>query len=474
MKKKIFSVLIMCFIAVSLVLTGCKPRGLGDNPATEAQTISNGGMSVVKGDYLYFVNGYVDETTIDTTTEFKKYKEGKVTRGAIYRTKLEDSEICKDKDGFLESDKTDLVVSRVVGFSNGGFYIIDDTIYYATPYMMLDKDGTALTDRVEFRSININGDTKTDKQVYVTETHMDDLDWTMYKVDGKVYLLVYCNSHIYSVDTTNGDIVADIKSPSTYAFYHEDNYSTGKDRSADRYRYVYYTRSVATEDGVSANFSGNVVCAFDVTNGKTTAKLNNVNNDTIDIVCAEDFYIYYTKTDSTSLKKLYRHDTREAWKNDNLSDMTGGIAYTSYTPCPFGDYVIASNDNGTYVVSGESATLVTTDSITILNIYGGYAYYLNSEVLHRFQISNPSNDEIVVSDDKTIKTTSSALLDFDGQRLYVFAVYNTDYYYMDYIDETSLKERFVGVFADGETPEAPEQTEGYGEDPDIEYIPHID
>ena len=469
MKKKILSVIVMFFLAFSLVLTGCKDRGLKNNPATDALTISNGGTTVVKGDYLYFVNGYVDETSLTKDDN----KQGKVTRGAIYRTKLDNSEIVKDNDGFLVSDRTDLVVSRVVGFSNGGFFIIDDTIYYATPYMMLDKDGTLLSDRVEIRSININGDTKTDKQVYVTDTHMDNLDWTMYKVDGQVYLVLYCNSVIYSVKASNGEVVAKIEKSSTYAFYHEDNYSTSKDRSGNKYRYVYYTRAVVESDRVSANFSGNVICAFDVTNGNVTEALNIVNNDTIAITKVVDNYLYYTRTTAGSQIYLYRQDTRQAW-NNNAEDMTNGVAYATYYPCAFGDYVIATNDNGTWLVShGNAPVKISTDSISVFNVYGGYAYYLSSEVLYRFKVTNPTEQETVAAEGKTLKATSANLIDFDNQRLYVFAEYDGNYY-LDYVDDTRDTQRFVGVFADGETPEAPEQTEGYGEDPDIEYIPHID
>ena len=49
MKKKLLSLVIMCFMAVSILFAGCTPKGLTDNPATDANVISNGGMAVVKG-----------------------------------------------------------------------------------------------------------------------------------------------------------------------------------------------------------------------------------------------------------------------------------------------------------------------------------------------------------------------------------------------------------------------------------------
>ena len=118
MKKKLLSLIIMCIMAVSVLFAGCTPKGLRDNPATDANVVSNGGMTVVKGDYLYFVNGFEDETKL--TKYDNKY--GKVTHAGIYRTKLVNGQIQKDKDGFLSS--VDQVVSKVVGFGNGGFYKI--------------------------------------------------------------------------------------------------------------------------------------------------------------------------------------------------------------------------------------------------------------------------------------------------------------------------------------------------------------
>ena len=89
MKKKLLSLVIMCFMAVSILFAGCTPKGLTDNPATDANVISNGGMTVVKGDYLYYVNGYIDETSLTTDDN----KSGKVEHAGIYRTKLVDGKI---------------------------------------------------------------------------------------------------------------------------------------------------------------------------------------------------------------------------------------------------------------------------------------------------------------------------------------------------------------------------------------------
>lgn len=477
MKKKFLSVLIMCFLAVTIVLTGCgKDLGLKDNPSKNEISYSNGGMTVTKGDYLYFVNGYVDESSIDKSAINNKiYAQGNVTRGGIYRTKLDNAKVLKDKDGFLSN--ADLVVSRVVGFDNGGFYILGDTIYYATPYLMFESGGTPLSDRVEFRSININGNTKTDKQIYVTDTHEDNLDWTMYSLDGKDYLVLYVNGTIYSINASTGEEVAKVENSTSYAFYHEEEYSIESTRTSNKYKYVYYTRSADSSENVNGAYSGNTLCALDITNGEC-GKLTNfkVTNDTIEVVDMIDNYVYYTRKDSATTK-LYWHNVDSVTKNwSDDTDLTNGIAYSTYVPTGIGHKIIVTNDNGTWVVSPDAKpVLVSSSSLDILKIHGGYAYYLNSEVLYRFRISNPSIQEIAVDEDTTNMVSAVSHIDFDGQRLYVYTSYD-DNYYLNYVEDTEngLVQRFIGVFDDDEKPEEPEQDEDYGEDPDIEYIPWID
>jgi hypothetical protein len=140
----------MFFITAIMIFTGCSNKGLEDNPSKTAQVVSNGGMTVVKGDYLYYVNGFVDRANLDVK---KDNKFGDVEKGAIYRTKLNDnSEIAKDSEGFLE--KTECVVPKVVGFDNGGFYIIDDYIYYADWY---DDPCYEISDD-KFDVLSLNGD----------------------------------------------------------------------------------------------------------------------------------------------------------------------------------------------------------------------------------------------------------------------------------------------------------------------------
>jgi len=486
MKKKILSFLLVMFLGLSVFLTGCKENVLTDNPATNALTISNGGMTVVKGDYLYYCNGYV---ATDDTKEFKDNDNnfGEVRQGAIYRTKLANGEIVKNKDGFLEN--TELVVPKVVGFDNGGFYIMDDYIYYATPNMNYNEVGILQTSRVEFYKININGSKKSNTKVYTTEVAEDVLDWTLYKVDGVVYLLTYVDGKVISVNTSNNSVVASVETDN-YAFNYELNYATDRNRGAELQNYVYFTRSVTEEDHVDANAKGNFICKLNVATGEVT-KLNIVDNFTYSINSVVGDSLYYTKTNSKYSGEaiLYRKAVSGNWAGVGEIEMSGGIGYTNYYPCVYGDnMVIATTDKATYIIEAGARTQIADSAYNILKVYGSYAYYTDgsdTKTLGRFDLSNRDkvvNNKIETENASTSSNThlleNAHFIDFDNQRVYVYSQYTakneSTNYYLNYISETTRKERFVGLFEDEHIPAVPEQKEGYGTDADVEYVPHID
>lgn len=475
MKKKLLSFIIMCVMAVSILFVGCTPKGLGDNPPTDANVTSNGGMTVVKGDYLYYVNGYVDESTLTKDDN----KSGKVTHSAIYRTKLVDGEIQKDKEGFVTN--TECVVSRVVGFGNGGFYIIDDYIYYGTPYMNLDRDGVLQSSRVEFHRINING--TDDKTLYVTSKSEDELDWTLYKIDNTVYLATFCDSKIIIVNTGNPKDTKTIENVTSYAFLKEEDYKTGMAKNSELQNYIYYTRATTTKDNLT-DYKGNVIAKVNIASGEVTEYLDDTKDYTYKVMEVTPNTIYYTKTNSriSGLELLHKKDLTKSWKNAEEVKLSNAV-YTSYFVCPFGiDLIIANDSNGTYLLEANETKKISNSQRTILGMSGNYAYYLNSNALYKFDVrANVTENEIVIdvvgNTDKTHTITNSNYIDFDGQRVYVYCDYtsadgNTNTY-LNYVDDKNT-ERFVGVFANGDTPEQPEQDEDYGKDPDVKYIPWID
>lgn len=476
MKKNIFAIICMFFVACTFILTGCSNKGLTDNPSTDANVVSNGGMTVVKEDYLYYVNGYVDETTLDKNDN----KFGSVTNSAIYRTKLVNGEIEKDKDGFVV--KTECVVPKVVGFSNGGFYIIDDYIYYATPYMKLSSDGVLQSSRVEFHRIDIDG--TDDKVIYVTSENEDDLDWSVYKIDGTVYLTTYCASKIISVNTETNKVMAEVENSTSYAILKETDYSPNA-QSTELRKYIYFTRSISSDDNLSGDYKGNIICKLNIATGEVSIAQSADKDYTYTIKHVDANNIYYTKKNSTySGNDLLHKRTLEGSFVNATEVKLSNVAYTNYYFCSYGDnLVIATTSDATWLIEGGVSKQIQSSAKTILGIYGSYAYYVEESNLYRFKVrgevvNGSIATELACDDSKTYTITNKHFLDFDNKRLYVYTEYtsaseNTSYY-LNYINENGLSQRFVGEFEEDHLPAVPDQDEDYGEDPDVEYIPHID
>ena len=358
MKKILLSLVLMLVMAFSVFLTGCSPKGLDDNPDTNALVISNGGTTIVKGDYLYYINGYVDETTL--TVDDNDF--GDISHGAIYRTKLVNGNIEKNRDGFVV--KTECVVPKVVGFSNGGFYIIDDYIYYTTPNMNYDKDGKIQTARVEFHRIKIDG-TK-DEEIYSPANEQTELDWTVYKVDDTVYIATYIGSKIIVVNTDTEKVVTEVESSTSYAFHKEFTYDANKSRNLDSQRYIYFTRDIDTSNIAYLGYKGNEVCKLNVATGDVETLLT---SDTYKYIInkVNDRNIYFTKqngkTSGISLTLLYRKPLNKmndngvivnSWKGSEEVIMSDA-AYDSYMVSDIGDdLVVASSSQtgreGVYVI----------------------------------------------------------------------------------------------------------------------------
>ena len=212
-----------------------------------------------------------------------------------------------------------MVVSKVVGFANGGFAIVDDNIYYATPYMKLNKEGTLQSDRVEFHRINING--TEDEVIYTTSTSQENLDWSLYKIDNSVYLVLYESEKIISVNALNGKTVGSVEKSTSYSILSEDNYIHNDDRSNYNQTHIIYTRAITSEDEVY-NYTGNAVCSFNIATGETkTLELSRDKTYTIKHVTRDTIYYTYTST-AIPVACLYKKAISSNWSSAQEVQLT--------------------------------------------------------------------------------------------------------------------------------------------------------
>ena len=474
--KKIIISLVMIICACAMIFTGCSSKGLKDNPPTDALVIGNGGYAIQKGDYLYYINGYVDKYTEELTDYKKDNVEGEVVYGAIYRTKLVNGQLSKDAKGFLNT--SECVVSKVVGYEQGGFYIVGDYIYYATPYMRVDSNGVIQNTRISFNRINIDG-TK-NKEMYVTEEGATDIDWRINVFDNKTYLVVK------QTVTEESDSLSQSETKTTVTSVLDKGKKFTKTVVADNVtevvfnedvnlssEYFYYTRSV--KDGEKAySTSGNLICKASIVNGGEVAyELDKVS--TYGLVALANGRLYVTKQNSNTKTYLYNFNANENLINQNPIKLSNAEYSNYYTIEGVPHSIVALKDSSLVRINNVGnqvqAPQVLADSVTnVVCVNEGYVYYYDSNVLYRISILDGSKQtvsEVGEFEGKTFFIESADMVDVDGKYIYFFAQYNsadgnTTSYYLNRVngETTDLVAEFVGVMIDSHMVAAPEVEDG--------------
>ena len=180
--KKITVLLLAVVMAFGLVFAGCNNSNTNYSnnlSGLDGEVSSNGGFAVVKGEYVYFINGIAANTDDNTF--------GKPVTGALVRIKK--SDLAAAADGNTETTvKTEMVIPSlfVAGDMTSGFYIFGSNVYFASPYTEKNKEGKVQNEKLSFVRASLDGKERT-----VIDT-VDD-NTTAYRYvenNGKVYLMI--------------------------------------------------------------------------------------------------------------------------------------------------------------------------------------------------------------------------------------------------------------------------------------------
>ena len=143
--KKIIILIVATVLCLCTLFAGCGDSTGYKNSLTSfaGNVSSNGGFAVVKGEYVYYING-VEVNTADNTY-------GKVVKGALVRTKLADL-------GTNNATAERVIPALfVTGSYNAGFYIYGENIYYASPRSEKNKEGTVENSKLDFFKTSYDG-----------------------------------------------------------------------------------------------------------------------------------------------------------------------------------------------------------------------------------------------------------------------------------------------------------------------------
>lgn len=186
MFKKLFKSLslVLIVLVTATTLAGCGAKVT--NFSTEGVT-SNGNIGAVKDGYIYFVKRLTSDRTL-TGADTKPM--------GIYKSKI-------DENGNLTGDD-ELVYSALAGYTDGEVYIFGDYIYFSTPAQVTSSTANKLVKRASFARVGLDG--KNYKVLYTTETEGSP-KYSYYKFGEDLYLVVYENKTIYSLNVKTGKVL---------------------------------------------------------------------------------------------------------------------------------------------------------------------------------------------------------------------------------------------------------------------------
>lgn len=281
--KKFIPVLVMMLFATIALFAGCSSRP--ETPSATDAVVGNGGLSVIKGDYVFYVNGYESN---DTTKESHKNKEGKVEVSSINVAKLQNGEI---------SNKRQLV-SKVGGFEYSDLYVFGDKLFFLTPNTKKDSTGELRTDIITLCSINFDGSKLT--EIFTPEQYSSG-SFSMKEINGKIYAFVYDGGKLTQINLSDKNKVTTIaegvtsfatsRDKTTYSENAQNNLDTSLDN------FLFYSRSRTASEGSEEGVGGNILERYDIVSGqKTKIALDNISNE-IKVTNVEGGRLFYKKGD---------------------------------------------------------------------------------------------------------------------------------------------------------------------------------
>ena len=279
--KKLLCVLIATVAVLSLVACSSWKSTVSD---FDGEVSSNGGFAVVKGEYVYLING-VSENSGDNAF-------GNAVKGAIVRVKKSDL----GKDNAVAETVIPKIVYNEYTENGAGLFISGNYVYFPSPCDKKNSQGVVKNTETEFIKAKLDG-----SEVNVVATiASSSVPYRFYEAGGKVFLTVYVTE------------TADDESKNYLVTYDEGGSQLKKSSAVTGYdfgefggKYAYYTH-VAHNDELDSDESFNEVYryAFDGSEDKIvlSGKDFGAQGNTYSIVKnAKDFIVLSASSVDTSV-----------------------------------------------------------------------------------------------------------------------------------------------------------------------------
>lgn len=218
------------------------------------------------------------------------------------------------------SIKVEQVISKKIGTSgyDGGFWIFDDIVYFASPDTDRDSEGNVQYERAEFYSYNLNTGSLT--QLYTATEVNASVPYAFYKQNDNVYLVTFESYYANSEDEQDGittgfivcttihngvrtgteEIVSGVDSvyfPEKTTYDASTDKETGYDTVSD---YIYFTRTASS----SEKANGVILEMTDFAGNRQEITNNTVTDGAISITGVAGNYLYFTNTTADGRTRL--------------------------------------------------------------------------------------------------------------------------------------------------------------------------
>lgn len=457
MKKKllcIFSLLMFCAIC----LIGCGGFKLSGGPLSTDTVYGNGGSVVVKGDYMYFANAYIDYNNIGKYENKYNEDQSKHVYG-IYRTKLNDFGVVSfNEDGTPQG--AELMVPQVGGFAYSGLYVCGDYLYYTTPYTG-DNKGTDVKGLISFDRVKLDG---SEHQIIHTMTdYSSSCKYSINYIDGATYITIFdTSSNLQVIRVVGGNISKYDGSAygvfatgvESYLTMTQTDIVSGSE-IAEVNKYVYYTKKDGDYYSLYRKSLKNLNQSEEplIAPTKDVLKLVEIKNDRVYYI--QNNILYSTTFEQETLPKGYTSfevkdgATTGVVSYKILNDTIGSGSIDR-------GIVVVFNDGTNYAVAvvngGEPNYLFSKQKqITILNVLNDNIYYQVAEDEALYVYNTSSNQEAkLASSFSTSVADSITMYDFDEERAFYFSTAENTNGNLKYLHMVSLNLDYSFKNAEGQ------------------------
>lgn len=474
MKKKIL-VIVLALVLAALPLAGCSgDSGYSAIQVTGTQDTayavhSNGGTAVQYGNYVYFINGTGGyEDTADGGNVWNK-----TVKGALYRAELLGTkngaefdvqgefsplsnkyfEFAYTTDKDFDDEPIDATLYQQIapkvigtsGYANGGIFIYDDYVYYASPNNEKNKAGTVQYKKTDFFRTSLDG--KNTQKLFTSAEDTADKPYSFYKQNGKVYLVVLDGTTLKSVVIGKNKVedVLQIAQDVTSAYLPVKTDYTPDMPTNSVEDFVYIARAVTDKDSQKSGSvleflrpDGSERTIF-LANGQTSSIesvrdgmvfYRTVYNKTNTVIAYTNLHAFFMGeyTDENGVAeinsptyKAYEDSLPENKKRTNLQGVALNITNLSdytYTYAFRPNAAQDVNTNVVYVLAANSTEVrlfstiagpktIYTGAATISLVNGNYAYFSDGaedNQTYRINIFEENQSAVKVSD-RTVITS---------------------------------------------------------------------